>query len=148
MESKTLLQNKKANFNYELIKKFEAGIVLLGFEVKSLKNKLGSFEGAYVIEKGGEYWLKGMYIAPYQPANTPTDYNPYRMRKLLLNKKEMHELDREHRSSGLTIIPVSLYNKGSLIKVSIALARGKKNHDKRHDIKKKDLQRELGRRFK
>jgi SsrA-binding protein len=148
MESKTLLQNKKATHNYELVKKYETGVVLLGFEVKSLKKKLGSFEGAYVIEKGGEYWIKGMYIPPYQPANTPSSYDPHRERKLLLHKKEMQELEREHRGSGLTIIPVSLYNKGALLKLSIALARGKKSHDKRHTIKKKDLQRELGRKFK
>ena len=140
-----LIQNKKAYFNYEILEKFEAGIELLGFEVKSLKGKRGSLEGAYTIIRGDEIFLVNMHIPPYQPANTPKDYDPYRLRRLLLNKKEISRLVGLEKQKGLTMIPISVYNKHGKIKIEIAIVRGKKKHDKRETIKKKEAKRDIAR---
>ena len=144
----SLVENKKARFNYEFIHTLEAGIELFGFEVKSLRQKQGALDGAYVIARGNEAFLVGAYITPYQPKNTPKDYDPRRNRKLLLTKKEIAELVGSDRKNGLTIIPVSVYNKGRKIKVEIALARGKKKYDKREALKKRDTEREMRREMK
>ncbi|MEK9167762.1 MAG: SsrA-binding protein SmpB, partial [Patescibacteria group bacterium] len=136
-----LIHNKKAGFNYEFLEKHEAGIKLLGFEVKALKNGQGSLEGAYVIVRGEEAFVVGMQIPPYQPANTPKNYDPMRPRKLLLAKKEIRALAGIEDKKGLTIVPVSVYNKKQKIKVEIAVGRGKKQYDKRESIKKKDTER-------
>ena len=143
-----LIHNKKAGFNYEFLEKHEAGIKLLGFEVKALKNGQGSLEGAYVIVRGEEAFVVGMQIPPYQPANTPKNYDPMRPRKLLLAKKEIRALAGIEDKKGLTIVPVSVYNKKQKIKVEIAVGRGKKQYDKRESIKKKDTERELKRELK
>lgn len=143
-----LTENRKARFNYELLEKMEAGIELLGFEVKSLRQKQGSLDGAYVIVRGGEAFLVNGYIPPYQPKNTPRDYDPRRHRKLLLTKKELAELAAAESKKGLTIVPVSVYNKGRKIKVEIAIARGKKKYDKRETIKRRDAEREMRRTLK
>ncbi len=143
-----LIENRKARFDYELLDKFEAGISLLGFEVKALKNKQGSLQGAYVVIRDGEAFVTGMQVPPYQPKNTPEDYDPYRTRKLLLEKKEIAELAGKEAENGLTIVPISLYNKSGKIKIEVAVARGKKKFDKRASIKKRDVEREIGRRLK
>ncbi len=143
-----LVQNKKVHFNYEILEKFEAGIQLRGFEVKSLKTGQGSLAGAYVIVRGNEAFVVGMHVPPYQQANTPKEYDPYRARKLLLNKKEISQLVGFEKQKGLTIVPVSVYNRGSKIKVEIGVARGKKKRDKRETIKKRDTEREIGRTLK
>ncbi len=143
-----LIHNKKAGFNYEFLEKHEAGIKLLGFEVKALKNGQGSLEGAYVIVRGEEAFVVGMQIPPYQPANTPKNYDPMRPRKLLLAKKEIRALAGIEDKKGLTIVPVSVYNKKQKIKVEIAVGRGKKQYDKRESIKKKDTERESRRTLK
>ena len=140
-----LIKNKKAGFNYEFLEKFEAGIQLFGFEVKSLKNKQGSLEGAYIIIRGNEAFVIGMYIPPYQPANAPKEYDPYRARKLLLNKKEIARLSGFENQKGLTIIPISVYNKNRKLKVEVFVARGKKKHDKRELLKKRDAEIEIKR---
>lgn len=140
-----LLENRKARFNYELKERFEAGIELLGYEVKSLRSKQGSLDGAYVIVRGGEPFLVNCYIPPYQPKNTPKDYEERRARKLLLTKKEIAELAGAESKKGLTIVPTSVYNKGRKLKVELAIARGKKKYDKRESIKKRDTERELRR---
>ena len=103
-----LVQNKKVHFNYEILEKFEAGIQLRGFEVKSLKTGQGSLAGAYVIVRGNEAFVVGMHVPPYQQANTPKEYDPYRARKLLLNKKEISQLVGFEKQKGLTIVPVSV----------------------------------------
>ena len=142
-----LIQNKKAHFNYEILEKFSAGIELLGFEVKSLRGKLGSLDAAYVTVRGNEAFVTGMHIPAFQPNNTPTDYEPERPRKLLLTKGEIEKLLGFEKKKGLTIVPVSMYNKNRKIKVEIAIVRGKKAHDKRQSIKKRDTDREIRRDF-
>ena len=142
-----LISNRKAHFNYEILEKFEAGIELLGLEVKSLKASQGSLEGAHVVVRGGEAYIVNMNIPPYQPSNTPKDYEPLRNRRLLLTKKEIEELSKEENKKGLTIVPLSVYNKGRKLKLEIALVRGKKQFDKRETIKKRDTEREVRRSF-
>lgn len=141
----TLIENKKAYFNYEILEKFEAGIELLGPEVKSLGNKRGSLEGSHAIARGGEVFLVGMNIPPYQPKNMPKDYDSLRNRRLLLTKKEIDVLAGAESKKGLTIVPISLYTKGRKIKVSIGIGRGKKKYDKRESIKKRDTERDVAR---
>jgi len=143
-----LVSNKKAGFNYEILETLEAGMSLFGYEVKALKKSQGSLEGAYVIVRGNEAFLLGSYIPPYQPANTPESYDPYRVRKLLLHEKEIYHLLEKEKELGLTIVPISVYNKGSKIKLEIAVARGKKKYDKRETLKKKDAKREINRLLK
>ena len=146
----TLLQkNKKASFNYEILEKYTGGLSLFGFEVKAVKQNVGgSISEAYVKIKGDEVFLVGAHIPPYQPKNTPIEYDPYRERKILLSRKEIEELKKKVKESSLTIVPISLYNKGRYVKIDIALARGKKIVDKRQSIKKRDMERDLGRRLK
>ncbi|MCK5027200.1 MAG: SsrA-binding protein SmpB [Candidatus Pacebacteria bacterium] len=143
------LRNKKATFNYEIVDTMSAGIQLQGFEVKAIKKNIGgSLEGSYVIIKNGEAFLVGAHIPEYQSGNTPSGYDSRRPRKLLLTKKELNEIQRSKESKGLTVVPLSLYSKGRYIKVDIALARGKKKHDKRNTIKKRDVQRDIDREIK
>lgn len=140
------IDNKKIGFNYEIVDKFEAGIELDGFEVKSIKKSQGSLDGAYVIVRGGEVYLVNFFVPPYQENNTPKGYDPRRNRKLLLLKEEINKL-ASVELSGLTIVPISLYNKNNLIKVSIATVRGKKKFDKRESIKKRETDRSTRREF-
>jgi SsrA-binding protein len=144
----SLVVNKKANFNYEIEEKFAAGIELFGFEVKSIRKTQGSLEGAYVTVRGSEAYLIGMTIPPYQMNNTPKGYDSSRNRRLLLTKKEIMELKRAEETKGLTIIPLSLYNKEGLIKIDLGIAKGKKKFDKRETLKKKDVKREIEREIK
>lgn len=143
-----LIENKKARFNYEILTAYESGIELLGHEVKSIRAKQGSLEGAYVIIRGNEAFLINAFIPPYQPKNTPKEYDPKRNRKLLLTKKEIADLADAENKKGLTIIPLSVYNKGRKIKVEIAIARGKKKYDKRETLKKRESEREMRRTLK
>lgn len=140
-----LVQNRKAYFNYEIAEKIEAGIELFGFEVKSIKNGRASLDGAYVSMSDKEAFLVGANVSPYQPKNTPTNYDPKRPRKLLLTKKEIGRLTGMQKERGLTIVPISMYSKGKLIKIEIGIARGKKKYDKRETIKKRDTQRDISR---
>ena len=144
----TYVDNRKAHFDYEILEQFEAGIELLGLEVKSIRTGHGILAGAHVIVRGGEAYIVGMQIPPYQVENTPESYEPDKTRRLLLNKKEIEILSDSEAKKGLTIIPISLYNKGRKIKVRIAIVRGKKKFDKRETIKKRDTDRELRREFK
>lgn len=143
----TFVENKKAGFNYEIVEKFDAGIELFGFEVKSIKKNQGSLDGAYIIVRGGEAYLMNMTIPPYQEKNTPADYEPRRNRRILLTKKEIKKL-ADIETEGLTIVPISLYNKGTLIKVSVAIVRGKKKYDKRETIKQRETDRSVRREFR
>lgn len=144
----TFVDNGKAHFNYEILEKFEAGIELLGFEVKALKSKKGSLEGSYIIIRGGEAYAMNLFIPPYQENNTPKDYDPRRNRRLILTKKEIRRLADIDSGKGLTIVPISIYNKGNLIKVSVAVVCGKKKFDKRESIKKRETDRIVRREFR
>lgn len=141
-------ENRKARFNYEILEKYETGIELLGTEVKSVRAGQMSLEGAFVIARGGEAFLINANIPPYQPKNSPKDYDPLKNRKLLLTKKEITELAGSEKNKSLTIVPISVYNKNRKIKVEIALVKGKKKFDKRETIKKRDTDREIRRDFK
>lgn len=142
MESKT---NKEAFFNYEILEKFEAGLRLLGSEVKSIRNNHYSLQGSYVTVENEEAWLVRATIAPYQPKNMAVGYNPERPRKLLLNKKELQYLQGKTKAKGLTIVPLKVYNKHGQIKLEIALAKGKSKSDKREVLKKRITDREIQR---
>lgn len=140
-----LVTNKKARLNYEILEKMEAGIELLGFEVKAIKNNQGSLATAHVSVRGGEAFLLNFDLPPYQAKNTPENYDRVRARKLLLTRKEISYLNTEGEKKGMTIVPLSLFTKANKIKVDIALARGKKKFDKRETLKKKDAEREMRR---
>ena len=142
------IKNRKARFDFEWIDTFEAGAVLLGFEVKSIRAGKGKLEGAYISIIHGEAWLLGASISPFQVANTPKNYDPERARKLLLSKKQLARLEVETKANRLTIIPISWYSSGGKIKLKIALARGKKKADKRESIKDRDNKREIDRTLK
>lgn len=144
----SLIYNKKATFNYEIKDKLEAGIELLGYEVKSVRGGRGNLEGSFIIIRGAEAFLIGALISPFQQNNTPTEYDERRNRKLILHKKEIKMLSEIGRGSGETIVPLSLYAKGRKIKLEIAIVQGKKKHDKRESIKKRDTAREIRREFK
>lgn len=141
-------ENRKIYFNYEILEKYEAGIELLGLEVKSIRNGRMSLEGAFVIVRGNEAFLINANIPPYQLNNTPKDYDPLRNRKLLLTKKEVSILTSSEKNKSLTIVPISVYNKNRKIKMEIALVKGKKKHDKRENIKKRETDREIRREIK
>ena len=143
-----LVDHRSARFDYEILETFEAGIELAGFEVKALKAKKGSLEGAYILVRGGEVFLANMMVSPYQEKNTPKGYEPRRTRRLLLTKKEIVRLADVEQGKGLTIVPVSIYNKSNLVKVSVAIVRGKKLYDKRASIKKRETDREVRREFR
>ena len=142
------IQNKKVRLNYEILETFEAGLELFGYEVKSLRNKQGSLEGAHVVARGEEAFLVGATIPPFQVANTPENYDPERTRRLLLTKREIGQLAGSESKKGLTIVPISVYSKARKLKLEIAIVRGKKQHDKREDLKKKDAKRDIERTIK
>ncbi|MBI3633815.1 MAG: SsrA-binding protein SmpB [Candidatus Vogelbacteria bacterium] len=144
----SLIDNKKIRLKYEILEKYEAGIELLGFEVKVVKGGSGSLDGSYVIIRGGEAYLINVNIPPYQVGNTPKDYDPRRNRRLLLTKKEIEELATATDHKGLTIVPLAMYNKGRKIKVSIGIGRGLKKYDKRDVLKKRATQRDIERTLK
>ena len=133
--------NPKAYFDYEILETIEAGIVLEGFEVKAIKTGKASIKGTYIKILDNEPYLVGAVISPYQPSNTPADYDPQRSRKLLLSKKQISALVGTSQAHGLTLIPLKLYDKKGRVKVLVGIARGKKKYDKRETIKKKDIAR-------
>lgn len=152
---KILAENRKAYFNYQILEKFEAGLSLLGQEVKSLKTFGVNLAGNYIILKqstGGGYpevfWI-GANIPPYQPRNIGANYNPERDRKLLLKKSEIKYLIGKSRQRGLTFIPLKIYTiRSGKIKLEFAIAKGKKKFDKREQIRKREIEREIQRELK
>lgn len=144
---KILSTNKKAYFEYNILEKIEAGIVLIGQEVKSIKSGNISLKGSYVVPKDGEMYLVGCHIPPYQPKNVE-NYSPERPRKLLLKKKEIAKLIGKSKEKGLTLIPLKVYTKKAFIKIEIGIAKGKKVADKRESIKKREIDRDIRRSFK
>ncbi|HYF12966.1 MAG TPA: SsrA-binding protein SmpB [Candidatus Paceibacterota bacterium] len=143
-----LIENRKARMDYEILEEFEAGIELLGFEVKSLREGKAKLEGSHVVVRDGEAYVVGMVISPYQPANTPKEYDPNRTRKLLLTHKEINQLRGAEDQKGLTTVPVSVYNRGRILKLKVAIARGRKKYDKRAVLKERDTKREIDRTLK
>lgn len=144
----TVAYNKEAKAEYDILETFEAGIVLEGPEVKALRNKQTvSFKDSFVRIEKGEAWLYNLYIAPYRYATIkPPD--PLRNRKLLLHKREILKLMGRVKEKGHTIIPLRIYFKNGKVKVEIALARGKKAHDRREELRQRDLERQLRRELK
>lgn len=140
-----LAENRKARFDYEILETFEAGLVLSGAEVKSARGGRMNLTGSYVNFIGGELHLIGANIAPYQPKNQPPDYDPSQSRKLLLKKSELDYLAGKTQQKGLTLVPIKVYNKGRRIKLELALARGKKEYEKREKIAKREAAREIER---
>jgi len=145
---KRIIENKKAYFNYEILEKFEAGISLIGQEVKSIKTRGVSLAGSYVVLRNSEVFWIGGNISPYQPKNAPKDYNPERTRKLLLKKSEIKYLIGKIKQKGLTLVPLRIYTKGGKIKLEFGIARGKKKADKRELIKKREVEREIQKELK
>jgi len=145
---KIISENKKAYFNYQIEEMLEAGIVLIGQEVKSLKTRGVNLAGSYVVLKGEEVFWVGAKIAPYQPKNAPSNYNPERTRKLLLKKSEIKYLIGKSKQKGLTLIPLRVYTKRGKIKLEFGIARGKRRVDKRELIKKREIEREIQRALK
>ncbi len=141
----TYLSHKKAHFDYEILATYEAGIVLAGHEVKSIRVGKGKLDGGFVIIRGGEAFLVGVNINPYQPKNQLKKYDAERARKLLLSKKELKEIEKQTETAGLTAIPLTLYNSGRNIKLGLAVVKGKKKHDKRESIKARDTKRDIER---
>lgn len=144
----TYIQNRKARFDFEILETLEAGLVLHGFEVKAIRHGKGKLDGSYVLIRGGEAFLVSASITPYQAINAPKDYDPERVRKLLLTQKELTHLERQTEHAGLTAVALRLYNKKSKIKLEIAIARGKKKFDKREVLKARDTKRDIERTLK
>ena len=144
-----LLVNKKIRHNYEILESLEVGIELLGTEVKSLRQKHGSLKESYIKEKNNEVFLVSCHIPPFQPGHKIYEnFDSYRKRKLLLHKKQIEKLREKTKQRGLTLVPVRIYEKGNLIKLELAVARGKKLHDKRADLKNRTAKREAERAMK
>ena len=139
--------NRKAFFDYEIVDRFEAGIHLLGSEVKSLKGCHAKLDGSYVKVIASEIYLVGAQIFPYIYAR-PEGYDPARTRKLLLHKKEIVSLKSKLDGANLTLVPISWYTKGPLVKLEVGLARGKKQYEKREAKKREDMKRELETEFR
>ncbi len=144
---KRISSNRRASYEYHLTDKFEAGLVLQGTEVKSLRAGGPNLSDAFVEIRNGEAWLKSLYIAPFEKGNR-FNHEPTRPRKLLLHHSEIERLRKGLEEKGLTIVPLELYFIRGIVKLKIALARGKKLHDKRQSIKAKDAKREIDREIK
>ncbi len=138
-------ENKKAGYDYNILEKFEAGVVLLGQEVKSIKTGHINLSSSYITLREGEPYLVGVKVPPYQPNNIGSDYNENRERKLLLNKKEIDYLIGKSSQKGFSLIPLKIYEKHGRIKLEFGLAKGKKKYDKKEKIKKRDIDREVNR---
>lgn len=139
----SVIQNKKAYFDYEILEKLEAGIVLSGQEAKSAKLGQVSLKGAYITAKDGEFWLINAHISPYKYAGKLEGYDPTRSRKLLLHKQQILRLQGKRQKEALTIVPLSMYTSKRRIKVEIGLVRGKHKYDKRESIKKRETDRQI-----
>ncbi len=140
--SSTIALNKRARFEYHLEERFEAGLVLLGWEVKSLRQGRISFNESYITLKDGEAWLFGAHISPLNTASTHVNTDPVRTRKLLMHRKELSHLIGRVEQKGYTLVPVALYWKHGKVKLEVALAKGKMSHDKRKTEKERDWNRE------
>jgi len=144
---KTLSENRRARFDYDILETVEAGIELTGPEVKSAKAGHMNISGSYVVIRGGEAWLLNSGIPPYQPKNMPEEYDPSRSRRLLLKKEEINSLAGKIKEKTVTLLPLKSYVKKGYIKLELGLGRGMKKSDKREVLKKKDIEREIQRKL-
>mgnify|MGYP000451073118 CR=1 FL=1 len=144
----TLADNKRATHDYDILEKLQAGLVLNGQEVKSIKSGRISLAGSYIIPKGDELFLTGSTVPPWQPKNAPDDYNPERDRKLLLQRQELNQLLGKAKERGLTFVPLKVYTVKGQVKLELGIAKGKKKQDKREKLKKQDVEREMQRALK
>ncbi len=145
---KIIAKNKKAGYKYQILEKYRAGIVLTGQEVKSVKMGRISLQGSFVVIKGGEVFLIGAKIPPYQPKNAPIDYDPQQNRKLLLKKEEIKKIIGKAGQKGLTMVPTMVYTDQGKIKIEFAVVKGKKKFDKREKIKKREIERRIRKELK
>lgn len=143
-QQRIIVSNRKARHSYEILETIEAGLILTGTEVKSLRDGKANLLDAYAMVKAGEVWLLGMHINPYEHGGH-SNHDPVRTRKLLLHKKQVLKLIGRVAEKGLTLIPLSVYFKGPYAKVELAIARGKKLYDKREAIKERETKRDLDR---
>ena len=143
-----LAVNKRAKFDYDLQETFEAGLVLTGSEVKSAKAGHVQLKGAFLDIKRGELWLKSAHISKYGPAGINEEYDPTQDRKVLVHKRQLKRLIGKKQAEGLTLVPVRLYRKGSLVKLEFAIGRGKRKHEKRETIKKREVDRQIRQQMK
>jgi len=146
--TKIILENKKAYYDYEILEKLEAGIILRGYEVKSIRNGNIKLKGAFVTFYKNEPYLTGAHIGKYKPAGGLKDYDPERSRKLLLKKKQVRHILGKSQEKGLTIVPLSVYTKESKIKIEIGVGRGKKRYEKKEVKKRRDIERDIKRTLK
>ncbi|MGI6045847.1 MAG: SsrA-binding protein SmpB [Eggerthellaceae bacterium] len=147
-EEKQIARNKRAFFEYEILDRYEAGIELTGTEVCSLRENNCQLTDAFALIRGGEVWLHNLHIAPYTHGNI-ANVDPDRKRKLLLHRKEIREIEKQVEEKGMALVPLRMYfNTSSLVKVEIAVARGKKLHDKRQAMAERDAKREIDRAIK
>lgn len=135
--------NKEANRNFEFIQEFEGGLALTGPEVKSARAGHINLKGSFLSITNGQLFIKNMHIGKYAPAGPQEEYQPTRPRKVLVHKKELNFLIGQEQAKGLTIVPISVYTKGNFIKIGFAIARGKKQFEKREDIKKRDIKKQI-----
>lgn len=142
METKLIAKNPTAFHNYSIDDKLEAGIVLSGTEIKSIRNGKANLKDSYAIIKNGEVYIVGMHISPYEHGNI-FNKDPLRDRKLLLNRREINKLIGLTKQKGYSLVPLNIYFKGSLVKVELGIGKGKKLYDKREDIAKKDAERRI-----
>jgi SsrA-binding protein len=138
------VDNRRARFEYEFLERFEAGIVLTGTEIKSIRTGQISLNEAFARVRDGEVWLHGMHVPPYKEGSF-SNHDPTRARKLLMHRKEIDRLAGRAAEKGLTLVPTRLYFKRGMVKVDLALARGKKLYDKRREAREKDAQRDMAR---
>ncbi|MBI3586671.1 MAG: SsrA-binding protein SmpB [Ignavibacteriales bacterium] len=146
-EERIAVSNRKARHDYHILETLEAGIALKGTEVKSLRKGNGNLQDSYAMIKNGEVWLHGLHVSPYEQGNI-NNHDPRRIRKLLLNKKEIRKLLTKVQEKGLSLIPLALYFKGPYAKVQLAVAQGKKSYDKREAIKQREAKRDIAHRLK
>lgn len=145
---KIITKNRKASHNYALEDRFDAGIVLMGSEIKSIRNNNINLQDGFVQETDGELWMMNVHISPYEQSSYFGHEDPMRPRKLLLTKREINKIITQLHTKGYTVVPTQVYLERGLAKVEIALAKGKKNYDKRQDIAKRDSQRDIDRAMK
>ncbi len=143
----TVVRNRKARHEYQILETVEAGMVLQGTEVKSLRQGRANLQDAYALVEGAELWLHNLHISPYEAGNR-FNHDPLRPRKLLLHRSEIRKLGAQVEQKGLTLVPLDIYFKRGIAKVTLALVRGKKLHDKREDLRRRDAEREMERAWK
>ncbi|MBU1683504.1 SsrA-binding protein SmpB [Patescibacteria group bacterium] len=144
---KIIQKNKKAYFDYEVLDEYKAGIILTGPEIKAIRSGNVNLKGAYVSITKGEAFIKNMNISRYKYDSNP-DYDPFRMRKLLLKESELHKIANHLNTQGVTVVPLAIGLDGKYAKVQIGIVRGKKKHDKRQTIKERDIKKQIGRTMK